>query len=135
MIELIPERRASKVRASLKAKLAEHSRLKEDELVVIGLQHLANTCGAQDKRTSSSSRTSQDKASEGQASSNRTYTIIAVGDHAKMSTRGRSVDEAIIIADEYRKLGATMVLIKTPDGRRYSSDEVSRLLRLSKWPE
>lgn len=144
LIQMMPTERVALLQSPLLELLSKRPDLNENELVVVGLKHLYATrrSGDVESGTLSTSgmnalmrqlaplRTHLD-APAGRQKRRAPYTVTAIGERSRISTRRRSIDEAIEAAERYRSIGATDVSIEAPDGQMYGSDQFDILRRNS----
>jgi hypothetical protein len=138
LIKSVPLRSILPLQPPLLQLLSTRPDLPEDQLVVLGLKHLYSDPSKPrgEKLTFTDMNVAGTSETPGQAAAvqrryrgQSAYTVIAVREQVRLSTRREDIDEAIEIAEGYRERGATIVSISAPDGETYSLDEISAFRR------
>lgn len=145
LIQMMPTERVALLQSPLLELLSNRPDLNENELVVLGIKHLytARRSGDVEDGILSTSgmstlmrqlapyRTHLD-APGGRPKRRAPYIVTASGKRSRVSTKRRSIDEAIEAAERYRSIGATDVSIEAPDGQMYDADQFDILRRNSR---
>jgi hypothetical protein len=129
LITMVPVRHLLPLQSPLLAVLAGKPDLTENELVVLGLKYLhTEKSGSKDVEGDACSTPSPTRARRSTRSTKSAgYTIVAEGKQAQASVKRRTIDGAIQAVESYRKIGATIITIETPDGTRCTPDQLDAL--------
>jgi len=138
LIKSVPLRSLLPLQAPLLQLLSTRPNLSEDQLVVLGLKHLysspnqprGDSLPVADLDIAGISETpSQAAPVQGRYRKPAAYIVTAVREQVQLSIKREGIDQAIEIAERYREAGATIVSIRSPDGKTYGLDEIDALRR------
>jgi hypothetical protein len=129
LITMTPVRHLLPLQSRLLAMLTGQRDLTENELVVLGLKHLHATRHGSKEVGGKLQSTSLPRRARrsGRSMKSAPYTIVAEGKEIAASVKRRTIEGAIQAVEDYRRIGVTIITIETPDGTRYSPDQLSAL--------